>query len=184
MCESTKISIMLLGNCQVGKTSYAIKLTSGMYYDDYAGTIGSDFSYLSMYVRKKNYNIHIHDTSGNNIFETILLPIYRKVYYYIIMYDITNVDSFSSIYDWYQNIQKYTENFEESKILLLGNKFDSNLNERYISFNSVNAYAKSMNMYYDEISVKDNNNIRESLYNFIRQVAKEKEKEKSICVIT
>jgi len=117
-----KISIMVLGDCNVGKTSYVVKLCNDVFYDDYAGTIGCDFHHTFVDIDKKTYPIEIHDTSGNEIFNNILLPIYQKVDCYIIIYDVTNIQTLNGTLKWYDKIKD--NNTKLKKILLLGNKID------------------------------------------------------------
>jgi small GTP-binding protein len=185
MIENTNISILLLGECCVGKTSYIIKLINNIFYDDYAGTIGTDFFYTTIKIKKKSYNIYFNDASGDKQFDKIVSSIYDKMDCFIIMYDIQNIESFSMIYYWYEQIHKSLQWRLEQKqfagsdkyiynpvILLLGNKFDDDLKERYISYQSAKMYAEDMGMFYDEISVKNNTNINDSFVNFIKKYLK------------
>ena len=60
------------------------------------------------------------DLSGQERFETIIEPYYNQSQGIIILYDISNKDSFLHIKHWIDNLNKYSENAFVG--ILVGNK--------------------------------------------------------------
>ncbi|ATZ81047.1 rab domain-containing protein [Bodo saltans virus] len=161
------MKILFLGDKQVGKTSFIIKLIHDRFYNDYAGTIGCDFFFTTIEMNNKIINIEIYDASGDNIFDNIVESMYTKADCYVIMFDIQNIDSFCSINIWHDKILLHKKN---CPILLIGNKFDIEFNDRYIKYNAMIEFAKEKKMFYKEVSVKDNIDVYNSIYEFIENI--------------
>jgi small GTP-binding protein len=83
--------IILIGDCNVGKTSFLYKFVENYNTKVYEPTIGVDFN--SKIVEDSNNNkikLHIWDTAGQEKFRSIVETYYRDAAGVILIYDITN----------------------------------------------------------------------------------------------
>jgi len=70
----------------------------------------------------KTIKLQIWDTAGQERFRTISSTYYRGAHGIIVVYDITNYDSFNNVKRWLTEIDKYAR--ENVNKLLVGNKVD------------------------------------------------------------
>ena len=153
--ENTICKIVIMGNCKVGKTSllrqysYTYNGHRLSWNNNYNATIGTVFFVKKLKLNNQKVQLVIWDTSGNNKFHSISLPLYKNSDIIIIMYDITYSSSFLDIPYWLENIKRNSSN--EPIIALIGNKIDS-LN-RVISFEEGQEFADDNGLYFDEVTV-------------------------------
>ena len=92
----------------------------------------------------------------------------------ILIYDITNNQSFLEINIFLGNVNKFCKDFE--KVLLLGNKADKE-NNREVAFNEGEIFSQVYGFPFMEISCSENYNISEAIEIAIGIGLKNKEKE-------
>jgi small GTP-binding protein len=176
------ISIMIIGEPSVGKTSYYLKIARNIFYDEHIETLGVDFFYTSIIIKNKKYNINFYDASGSNIFENMVSSMYIKMDAIIIMYDVTDEVSFRNIPIWYDRVKSNV--IYDIPIFLIGNKIDLlKTNKRCISQDVIDKYIDMYSIKYIEISVKENINIRKSIEKIISKIS-DKNKNKKSCIIS
>ena len=94
------------------------------------------------------------------------------------MYDITDRESFEKLNFWINSIKNYGP--ENAKIILVGNKCDL-INERCVSTEEEENFAKALNIKFFEASAKEGTNVNELFFyiaNEIHQENKLKDKDK------
>ncbi|KAF0041960.1 hypothetical protein F2P81_005492 [Scophthalmus maximus] len=64
----------------------------------------------------------LSDTAGQERYRTITTAYYRGAMGFILMYDITNEESFNAVQDWSTQIKTYS--WDNAQVLLVGNKCD------------------------------------------------------------
>ena len=79
---------------------------------------------------------------------------YRNVNGIILVYDITNAESFENIDSWYSEAVHYAENKDRLKMVLIGNKKDQE-EEREVTVEEGERYARERGMAFVEVSAKD-----------------------------
>ncbi len=109
--------IILLGDKFVGKTSIRKRFINETFSISYNPTIGADFDVKPF----GNYELQIWDLAGHNTFQSIRDLYYKGTKGIILVYDITNLDSFRKLETWIEEI-RLQELY--SPILLVGNKSD------------------------------------------------------------
>ncbi|XP_040963177.1 GTP-binding protein YPTM2 isoform X2 [Gossypium hirsutum] len=98
--------LLLIGDSGVGKSCLLLRFADDSYLDSYISTIGVDF----------------WDTAGQERFRTITSSYYRGAHGIIIVYDVTDQESFNNVNQWLNEISRYgSENVNK---LLVGNKSD------------------------------------------------------------
>lgn len=118
------LKVCILGNTDVGKTCLSNKLIKNdKYVHNYLEepTIGASFMCKTYKLNNKAYKINIWDTAGQERYRSLASMYYRDVVVAVIVYDITNYESWLDKDYW---INKLRKNTPDSSILVVGNKYD------------------------------------------------------------
>ena len=117
------IKLMIIGDSGVGKTNFIFQFTEGKFSPLHVSTVGLDSK--SKIIRlpklKKNVKVQIWDTAGQERYMALNKSFFHKVQGIILMYDLTNRDSFENISNWLDLI---SQNVTNKTIILIGNKLD------------------------------------------------------------
>ncbi|CAF4867751.1 unnamed protein product, partial [Rotaria sp. Silwood1] len=138
----------------------------GQYNESLAPTVGIDirnktFEYESSRANKV-FTIHLQlwDTAGQERFRSLTSSFFREAIGFLLVFDLTNEASFIHARDWIGEIQ--TNAYAEHAMILVGNKCDLE-NERLISKDRAQDFAKEYNIKYIETSALKNINVTESV---------------------
>ena len=114
-----KIKIVLIGDIRVGKTTLRKRYMGEGFQNEYAATLGADFSVKQF---DNDTLVTIYDLAGDHQSTSFRQEYYLGAKGIIIVYDITNRESFENLPRWFKEI----ENSFHSKlrIVILGNKND------------------------------------------------------------
>lgn len=117
------IKLVLLGDSAVGKTTLRLKYVGKTLDSDYLPTLGADFSLKQMLFANNALKFQIWDLSGQPSFANIRRTFYVGAQGALVLYDITNRNSFFNIPLW---IDEFLNHNGQGKmpIVLLGNKID------------------------------------------------------------
>ena len=162
-----KITLLLLGNSQVGKTCFILKYVDDKFQESYVSTVGIDFKVKNITIQQKNYKIIFYDTTGQEKYKSISLNVVKDAHGIILMYDITDEESFKSIPDWIQSIRDAKGN--SFPLILLGNKIDKQ-EERKIKKEEGKELADSNGIEFFETSNQEGINIQEAVMSIINKV--------------
>jgi len=154
--------ILLIGNPSVGKSSIFSQYIDNNYYNLGVSTMGLDFKIKTIKIDNKYIKLQIWDTGGQERFKTITRSYYRGSHGIIIVFDITNRNSFNNIRNWIYEINKHTENTSN---ILVGNKIDLN-DVREITYKEAKEFADTYDLTYMEVSASDNINI-DNIFDFL-----------------
>merc|ERR1712023_164091 len=114
--------LVLIGDSGVGKSCLLLRFADDTYTDSYISTIGVDFKIRTIELDGKTVKLQIWDTAGQERFRTITSSYYRGAHGIIIVYDVTDKESFQNVKHWLQEIEKYAN--DGVVMLLVGNKSD------------------------------------------------------------
>ena len=142
--------IIVVGDGRVGKTSLTFRFSTGVFRQHYLMTIGVEFAVKMVQVGNKNVKLQVWDTGGQERFSYIRPLYYRGAVGAIVCFDLTNEESFLHVPNWIGEIRKYCGLIP---IVLIGTKSDL-VEERQISREKAEAYAKQLNAKYFETSAK------------------------------
>ncbi|XP_019871186.1 ras-related protein Rab-8A-like [Aethina tumida] len=163
--------ILVLGDSNVGKTCIVHRFCDERYYDTYISTIGIDFKQKIVNLDGVPIKLQIWDTAGQERFRTLTTAYYRGAMGILLLYDVTNLESFNHITYWLQNIE---ENASPHVITVLaGNKCDSS--DRIVDTDSGQKIAEHFDLPFFEVSCKDNINIETSFMNLARKIRDKRE---------
>ena len=137
-----QINAIVLGDSAVGKSSIlkAMSTKEAVKENEVSATIGGVFVKIMREYEGKEVEIKVTDTSGEERFRSIAKGFYRKAKFAILVFDITNRQSFESLQFW---VDEAIENGQEIKFVLVGNKIDLRTEES-ISIEETNAFAQKI----------------------------------------
>ena len=147
--------LILVGDSGVGKTSLLLRFTDDTFTESKNPTIGVDFKIRYVDLDGKSIKVVVWDTSGKERSTTLPSPYYRGAHAIIVVYDVTNAESFDNVKHWLNEIDKYAT--IRSNNLLVGNKLDL-ATERAIDYNTAKAFVTDVN----DISVTSDTNDKET----------------------
>ena len=150
--------ILILGDSLVGKSSILIRYTEETFYENRFGILGIDFKIQFINIRDNKVKMQIWDTAGQERFGTISKPFYKNAAGIILVYDISNKESFKNVNNWFNEINNNISPEVAHQKILVGNKSDLE-DKREVSFQEGSDYAESKSMKFFETSAKNGNNI-------------------------
>jgi Ras-related protein Rab-11A len=163
-----EFKIIILGEYNVGKTSIIKKYVENEFNQINKTTINTNI--YNKIIRMDNNTIiklNIWDTAGEEKMNPIIKQYFKDSSGCLIVYDISNKNSFNQIEKWVNEIKENSPHYCSN--ILIGNKSDLNL-DRKINFEEGVNLGKKYNFNFFECSAKTGNNIAiafESLCNSI-----------------
>jgi small GTP-binding protein len=163
-----KIKLMIIGETRTGKTSLISRYCKGDYSESpYLSTIGIDFQIKNLEINSKKIRLQIWDTAGQERFRNIAKNYYQSSDGFIVVYDITNNESFQTLDYWVEEIKSNSQ--ELSRMILVGNKCD--LEEgRQVKKEEGKDYAKKKELKFYEVSAKDGTNVNKAFDDLIKDI--------------
>ena len=119
-------------------------------------SIGVDFKLKNIEIDNTKIKLQIWDTAGQERFRTITTSYYKGAHAIIIVFDITDKDSFEHIKNWMLDIDKFAK--QGVSRILVGNKCDLE-NQRAVSKDEANEISIKYGIKYLETSAKESINI-------------------------
>ncbi|PHT60681.1 Ras-related protein RIC1, partial [Capsicum baccatum] len=151
--------LLLIGDSGVGKSCLLLRFADDTYQESYISTIGVDFKIRTVEQDGKTIKLQIWDTAGQERFRTITSSYYRGAHGIIVVYDVTDQESFNNVRQWLNEIDRYaTPNVNK---ILVGNKSDLVAN-RVVSYETAKAFADEIGIPFLETSAKDASNVEQS----------------------
>ena len=151
--------ILTLGDTTVGKTSIILRFTKEKYTENRLATIGVDFKSQIMQIENNRVKVLIWDTAGQERFKNIASQYYNGGDGAILVFDITNKSTFERISYWLDELNQ-KKDLKELALVLVGNKIDLKDN-RQVSSEEAQSFAKQNNIKYFETSAQENIGIDE-----------------------
>lgn len=111
--------------------------------------------------------LQIWDTAGQERYRTITSTYYKGVHGIILVYDVTNRQTFDEITTWFLEVDKYTTG--PVPMLLIGNKSDLGEN-REVSKEEGKILADSLGIQFLETSAKDATNVEEAFLSLSEEI--------------
>ncbi|KAJ1739820.1 ras GTPase [Coemansia sp. RSA 989] len=159
--------LLLIGDSGVGKSCLLLRFADDTYTESYISTIGVDFKIRTIELDGKVVKLQIWDTAGQERFRTITSSYYRGAHGIIVVYDVTDSETFSNVKQWLQEIDRYAS--EGVNKLLVGNKSDLE-DKRAVDFTEAQEFAKDLNISFLETSAKDSTNVENAFLTMAKQI--------------
>ena len=149
------VKMTIIGNSSAGKTSLVTRITKDTFLDNNHSTLGAAYSTFTRELNNKNYVFKMWDTAGQERFKS-LVPMYLKDSdITLIVFDITDTDSFESVIRWYKTANKIAP---DAIKILIGTKLDLEKSRNILTYNAYQ-FALYRDMEYIECSSKECTNI-------------------------
>ena len=159
--------VLLLGNSNVGKSSLFLRFVDDIWNDTFVPTIGVDFKIKTFDIDEKKIKMQIWDTAGQERFKNIIASYYRGAHGILLIYDVTDKDSFKNLSNWLIEIEK---NASKNVLkVLIGNKSDLE-DKRVITINQGKEFADTYGLKFLETSAKKNVNVNEAFETLGREL--------------
>lgn len=143
----------------MGKSCLLLRFADDTYTESYISTIGVDFKIRTLDLDGKTVKLQIWDTAGQERFRTITSSYYRGAHGIIIVYDVTDRQSFLDVEHWLKEIDKYA-NANVNK-LLVGNKSDLQ-SKKVVTYEEAKEFADKHGLKFLESSAKNSHNVEQS----------------------
>lgn len=100
-------------------------------------------------------------------FRTITSSYYRGAHGIIVVYDVTDLESFNNVKQWLQEIERYA--CESVNKLLVGNKSDM-VAKKVVDFSTAKEYADNIGIPFLETSAKDSTNVEQAFLTMAAEI--------------
>jgi len=163
------IKLLLIGDSGVGKSCLLLRFADHTYTESYISTIGVHFKIRTIDLDGKVIKLQIWDTAGQERFRTITSSYYRGAHGIIVVYDVTDRDSFSNVKQWMNEIDRYA--VENVQKLLVGNKCDLTT-KRQVTPEEGKAFADTLSIPFLETSAKAATNVEQAFLTMATEIKK------------
>ena len=170
--------VILVGDSGVGKTCLLSMYVKGV-IEQTIPTIAVEFCTKEIELDDgTKIKVQLWDTAGQERFKSLAMTYYRKAYGILLLFDVTKKSSFIACKNYLEEVRINSD--KKCVIYLVGNKIDLS-DEREITKEEAEDFAKRENIKYIETSAVKNMRVEEaftSLLNNIYQIKKEDDKSK------
>ncbi|XP_028319927.1 GTP-binding protein YPTC1-like [Gouania willdenowi] len=159
--------LLLIGDSGVGKSCLLLRFADDTYTESYISTIGVDFKIRTIDMDGKTVKLQIWDTAGQERFRTITSSYYRGAHGIIIVYDVTEQESFNNVKQWLDEIDRYA--CDNVSRLLVGNKSDL-LSKKVVDAATAQEVASSLRISFLETSAKSSENVERAFLTMASEI--------------
>jgi Ras-related protein Rab-5C len=153
-----QFKLVLLGESAVGKSSLVLRFVKGQFHEYQESTIGAAFLTQTVCLDDTTVKFEIWDTAGQERYHSLAPMYYRGAQAAIVVYDITNPDTFGRAKMWVKELQRQAS--PNIVIALSGNKADLTA-KRMVEFDEAQAYAEENSLLFMETSAKTAMNVND-----------------------
>merc|ERR1711977_10240 len=137
--------LLMIGDSGVGKSSILLRFVDDRFDEaSMDPTIGVDFK-VKMYNvpgEDRKLKLTIWDTAGQERFRTLTSAYYRGAHGIILVYDVGSRESFEALqHTWLKEVSLYCT-YPDAVKLLIGNKIDCGEEQRRVSKEEGDAFAR------------------------------------------
>ena len=150
------LKYIIIGDAAVGKSNLLLRFAQNDFKSEYQLTIGVEFGAKNIEIDNKKYRLQIWDTAGQENYRSITRAYYKNSVCAILVYDITNRDSFEHISSWIEDCLNQSP--KTVFMVLVGNKSDLD-DKRKVTTEEGEIMAKNHNLIFFETSAKNGDNV-------------------------
>jgi small GTP-binding protein len=165
-CYIVKVGIV--GNYNVGKTSFLNSFIEKESINSQITTIGVDFRYMLYKFKDIEFKLQIWDTAGQEQYANIVRSYLKEIDIVIFMFDITSMLSFKKLDKWITEVEYFNKDKNIIKYIV-ANKKDLE-KHREVNYNIIKKYCNQKNINFSESSIKDIDSINVVFENIIEEL--------------
>lgn len=159
--------MVLIGDSTVGKTNLLSRFTKDSFDAESKATIGVEFATRTVEIDGKKIKTQIWDTAGQERYRAITSAYYRGAAGAVLVYDITNSESYENISKW---LTEMRENADSNMIIaLVGNKSDLGHLRAVPTEDALN-FATEHNLLFTETSALNADNVEFTFNQLVQNV--------------
>lgn len=166
------MKILIVGDGNVGKSSFVHRYVNGQFNSMYKMTVGVDFSVkLLHWSDKEKVRLQLWDIAGQERFISMTRIYYKGALGCVVIFDVTSSSSFLNCLHWKRDLDNKAmlPNGDSIPCILLANKCD--LSQRAVSADSIDKFSKANGFIaWMETSVKENKNIGEAMRRLVEEI--------------
>ncbi|CAM9381365.1 unnamed protein product [Discosporangium mesarthrocarpum] len=159
---------IIIGNTAVGKSAILLQFTERQFKDAHDMTIGVEFGAKDVNIGEAQVKLEIWDTAGQESFLSITRSYYRGTDGCLLVYDITDRESFDALPRWLEEARANSANPDLS-IMLIGNKADLATN-RVVSMEEGKAFAYKQGLLFMEMSARNAVDVEKAFIHTAEQI--------------
>jgi len=173
MAGAQRYKVVLLGEGRVGKTSILLRFVRGEYSDKQQSTLQASYLDKKVSTGGQQCNLSIWDTAGQERFHALGPIYYRDADGALLVYDITDFESFTKVRKWVRELKRIVGN--DISIVIAGNKIDLEKN-RAVPEDDALRYAESVGATHIYTSAKQNKGLDECFNELASKMTERKRK--------
>jgi len=159
--------LLLIGDSGVGKSCLLLRFADDTYTETYISTIGVDFKIRTVEMEGKVIKLQIWDTAGQERFRTITSSYYRGAHGIIVVYDVTDMETFHQVEKWLTEIERFAG--ADVMKMIVGNKSDMQ-SKKVVEFAVAKEFADNHNIPFFETSAKANQNVEQAFLDLTKEI--------------
>jgi small GTP-binding protein len=163
------LKVVVVGDSGVGKTCLLIRFVRDIFDEESQPTLGVEFLTKIVQTERHRIQLQLWDTAGQELFRSVTRGYYRGSAGALLLFDITNRESFDNMGRWLQDIRDVAR--ADVVTVLIGSKSDL-ANERQVSTDEAETFAKEHSMAYFETSAKTGDQIIASIEACVKVIEK------------
>jgi len=148
--------IVLIGNSGVGKSCLLQTFLQSNTDQTSQATLGVDFKICSIHIDDQIIKLQLWDTAGQERFRSMVNSYYKGAHAVLLVYDITNKQSFIDIDHWLFDVERHSD--KNVTKILVGNKKDLE-DERQVSIEEGQDYARQLKVSFFETSIQESEGV-------------------------
>ena len=166
-----KCRLLIIGDSQVGKTSFLSYYANGSFNINYLATAGLELFTKDDITDNKTIRIELWDTAGQEKFYSLTSGFFHNAQGIMVMFDVTCVNSFENVRNWTESIKTHlSSEINNIPVIIIGNKID--LKERDVKTDEANKYCRELGFKYFETSAKTGENVDLTIKYLVKEVLK------------
>mmetsp|Transcript_34463 Transcript_34463/g.34089 ORF Transcript_34463/g.34089 Transcript_34463/m.34089 type:complete len:176 (+) Transcript_34463:32-559(+) len=144
--------MVIVGDATVGKSAIVNQLVNQSFNSAYSMTQACDYKIKEFPIEESKtvVELHILDIAGQKFFNNIAIELIKDVTHVMLVYDMTNPDTFNSLQSWFDGIKEENPG-KDIKGWLVGNKADLETRIK-ITTDDGQAFASEAGLRYFEVS--------------------------------
>uniref|UniRef100_A0A087Y4Y0 Ras-related protein Rab n=2 Tax=Poecilia formosa TaxID=48698 RepID=A0A087Y4Y0_POEFO len=166
------LKILIIGDGNVGKSSFVHRYVSGQFNRTYKMTVGVDFSLKTLHWSdKEKVRVQLWDVAGQERFVSMTRVYFKGAVGSVLMFDVTDTSSFLKCHQWKQDLDSKATLPNGSSIpcILLANKSD--LSDWAVPADHIESFCKAHGFVtWMATSVKDNKNIDKAMRRLVEEI--------------
>eukprot|EP00929_Paragymnodinium_shiwhaense_P016927 TRINITY_DN12567_c0_g3_i1.p1 TRINITY_DN12567_c0_g3~~TRINITY_DN12567_c0_g3_i1.p1 ORF type:complete len:228 (-),score=82.17 TRINITY_DN12567_c0_g3_i1:301-984(-) len=175
--QKVLLKVVILGESGVGKTSLMNQFVNKKFTNSKA-TIGADFVTKELMIDDKAVTLQIWDTAGQERFQSLEVAFYRGADCCVLVYDITQQNSFEALESWRDECLKQArpKDADNFPFGVIGNKSDLEPERKVTDARARQWCSLTNDIPFYETSAATAQNVEQAFVEIARQALKKEDK--------